>query len=355
MLFKIASFILSLILLTSFLTFSSYAQLISSEIYETEEDLLEGLQQGYLTLDQYLELLDMIQSKLLPTSDETDKLFFIPDVSSVDVSQVKAKDQDIDLNQKIGSFLAERKKKGRPLFSGKLVWRLYEKFSAGGRSAYGGQEGGETENYLFCEIKNGGRMIWHIEADQEVNSSEAILSRSTLRVRKRFFKFLLPEYSSEVILGNFDKRIGLGLNVGYHPLFAYTSGSDLKFEDSFLYPALGRYNGVYGESEFKSLSVLVFYSKNKREEIENRISAFDLSFLSKNLEVGFCLSEGELKNIENKNTFPDDCRSLHFNLKLKSIKFSGEYALLSSQKSGLAFDLYSHRKPYSFDFSWWRY
>ncbi len=348
-------FILSFILLTSILTFSAQAQLISSEIYETEEDLREGLELGLLTFDQYFELLDMIQSKLLPTSDETDKLFFIPDVTSMDISQVKTKDQDIDLNQKIGSFLVEKEKKTHPLFSGKLVWRLYEKFSAGGRSAYGGQEGGKTQNYLFCEITNGKRLIWHIEADQEVNSSETVLSRGTLRVRKRFFKFMLPEYSTTVIAGNFDKRIGLGLNVGYHPLFAYASESDLKFEDSFLYPALGRYNGIYGESEFRSLSILAFYSKNKREEIENRISAFDLSFLSKNIEVGLCMSEGELKNIENKNTFVDDCKSLHFKLKLKSIKLSGEYALLSSQKNGLAFDLYSHRKPYSFDLSWWRY
>lgn len=329
--------------------------MISSEIYETEEDLLEGLEMGYLTLDQYLELLDMIQSKLYPVSEEAIKLFFIPDVSSVDVSQVKAKDQDIDLNQKIGSFLAEREKKGYPLFSGKLVWKLYEKFSAGGRSAYGGQEDDITENYLFCEVTNGERMIWRIEADQEVNSSEAILSRGTLRVRKRFFKFLLPEYSSEVIVGNFDKRIGLGLNVGYHPLLGYKSDSDFKSEDSFLYPTLGRYNGVYGESEFKSISVLAFYSKNKREEVENRIGALDLSVVNKNVQVGLCVSEGELKNIEYKNTFKDDCRSLHFNLKLKSLRFSGEYALLSSQKSGLAFDLYSAHKSYSFDLSWWRY
>ncbi len=348
-------FFLSLLFLTSILTFSAQAQLISSEIYETEEDLLEGLQQGYLTLDQYLELLDMIQSKLYPASKEADKLFFIPDVSSVDVSQIKTNDQDVDLNQKIGSFLAEREKKRRPLFSGKLVWKLYEKFSAGGRSAYGGQEEGETESYLFCEIMNGERMIWHIEADQKENSSEAILSRGTFRVRKRFFKFLLPPYSTELILGNFDKRIGLGLNVGYHPLFGYTSTPDLKSEDTFLYPALGRYNGIYGESELKSFSVLAFYSNNKREEIENRIGAFDLSFSSKNVHVGFCLSEGELRNNENKKTFNDDCNSLHFNLKLKSVKFSGEYALLSSQKSGLAFDLYSSKKSYSFDFSFWRY
>jgi len=338
-------FVLSFIFLTSILTFSSHAQLISTEIYETEEDLLEGLERGYLTLDQYLELLDMIQNKLYPASEETNKLFFVPDVSSVDVSQVREKSEDINLIQKTGSFLEGRREKGRPLFSGKLTWRLYEKF----------QEAGKTENYLFCEITNQDRIIWRIEADQEVNSSEATLSQGDLRVRKRFLKFLLPEYSSEVILGNFDKRIGLGLNVGYHPLLGYSSESDSKSEDSFLYPALGRYNGFYGESEFKSFSVLAFYSKNKREQIENRIGALDLSFLGKNIEVGLCLSEGELRDIENKGTFKDDCRSLHFSLELKSIKFSSEYALLSNKKSGLAFDLYSHRKPVSFDFSWWRY
>ncbi len=34
---------------------------------------------------------------------------------------------------------------------------------------------------------------------------------------------------------------------------------------------------------------------------------------------------------------------------------SGEYALLSNKKSGRAFDLYSRRKPYRVEFSWWSY
>ncbi len=45
------------------LTFPLKAQVISPEIYETEEDLKEGLEQGDLTLDEYLELLDLIRSK----------------------------------------------------------------------------------------------------------------------------------------------------------------------------------------------------------------------------------------------------------------------------------------------------
>jgi len=85
MLFRIATVTISFLFLVCILILSSQAQLISSEIYETEEDLQEGLELGLLTYDQYLELLDMIQTKLAPTSEETDKLEFIPDVSNADI------------------------------------------------------------------------------------------------------------------------------------------------------------------------------------------------------------------------------------------------------------------------------
>jgi hypothetical protein len=85
MLFKTTHFVLSLFFIIYVLTPPLQAQLISSEIYETEEDLQEGLELGLLTFDQYLELLDMIQTKVLSTSGETDKLEFVPDVSNADV------------------------------------------------------------------------------------------------------------------------------------------------------------------------------------------------------------------------------------------------------------------------------
>jgi hypothetical protein len=106
---------------------------------------------------------------------------------------------------------------------------------------------------------------------------------------------------------------------------------------------------------------MVFYSKNKREEIEDRVTAFDLKFLSKAIKVGLCVSEGKLRNIENNGSFKDDCRSLYFDWssgtrgKPKSIKLSGEYALLPGKKSGRALDFYSCQKPYRVDFSWWNY
>ncbi len=337
MFFRIASFVLFFLFLTSILTFSSEAQLISSEIYETEEDLQEGLELGLLTFDQYLELLDLIQAKLIPTSEEADKLFFVPGVSTGDVSQIQTKEKkDILLNQKTDPFLSESERR-KPRLSGKFVWRFYEEF----------QDADKTDNYFKLEIANKKKIIWRMDADQKTGQD--------FRIRKRSLKFFYPKYSTRVTVGNFDKKIGLGLNVGYHPHFEYSSSSDLKSKDSFLYPTLGRYNGIYAESRLAFFSLLVFYSKNKRNRIEDQIAAFDLNFLNKRIKLGLCVSEGKLKNIQNKGSFQDDCKSLHFEWKLKSIKLSGEYALLSNKKSAWALDFFSRGKPYRVDFSWWSY
>ena len=337
MLFKITSSVLSFILLTFIFTLSSQAQLISSEIYETEEDLQEGLELGLLTFDDYLELLDLIQAKVIPTSEETDKLFFVPDVSPGDISQIQdEKKKDILLNQRTDPFLRESQKRKLGL-SGKFIWRFHEEF----------QDADKTDNYLKLEIANKNNFIWRMDVDQKTNQD--------FRIRKRSLKFFHPKYSTQVIVGNFDKKIGLGLNIGYHPHFEYSSSSDQKSKDSFLYPTLGRYNGIYTESEFDFFSLLIFYSKNKQERIEDQITAFDLNFLTKRIKVGLCISEGKLENIENKGSFQDDCKSLHFEWKLKSIKLSGEYALLSNKKSARALDFFSWRKPYRVDFSWWNY
>jgi hypothetical protein len=335
----------SLILLVPILTLPLKAQFISSEVYQTEEDLREGLEMGFLTFDQYLELLDMMQGGLYPASEEADRLFFVPDVSSLEISRIRSESIDAYLNERMASFLALRDKRPRARFSVRLIWRLHQRL----------QEDGEMENYLLCEAGNRKRLIWRLEADHESNSSRAISDGADFQVRRRFVKLLFPEYSGELVLGNFDRRVGLGLNVGYHPLFGYVDESELQFGNSFLYPTRGRFNGICGESRFKSLSILAFYSRSKRGEIHNNIGALDLTLVTKDTKVGVCLSEGELGSTQKGNAFTDDCASLHFDLSVNPVKFSGEYALLSGQESGLAFDLHSHRKPLSFDLSWWRY
>ena len=120
--------ILTLLFLIIIFSSCSYAQMISSEIYETEEDLLEGLESGALTFEQYLELLDLIRNNVTPLSPEADKLLTIPDVSGIDILQAETQNQEIDLNQRVGAFLETKEERTSHLFSGKAAWRFYQKF-----------------------------------------------------------------------------------------------------------------------------------------------------------------------------------------------------------------------------------
>jgi len=334
-------------LLFLIIVFSShaYAQMISSEIYETEEDLQEGLESGALTFEQYLELLDLIQNKVMPISPEADKLFSVPDISGIDILQVETQNNEIDLEQRVDAFLETKEEGTNHLLSGKAVWRFYQKF----------HEQSDAENLFSCSVTDRKNLTGYIETAQKASSSSGLITNNDLVVRRRFLAFQFPRYKTRITLGNFDKRIGWGLNVGYHYLFGYSDDPDLKIKNSFLYPSRGRYNGILVESEFRSFSVMAFYSKNKREQIADQMGALDVSWVGKSAKIGLCLSEGELKNVNGKSSFNDDCRSFHFDFKLQSLRVSGEYALLSDQKSGMAFDLFSYRKKYSFDFSAWSY
>jgi hypothetical protein len=344
-LFKTAASIFLLFVSFLVLAPTSYSQLISSEIFETEEDLREGLEMEFLTFDQYLELLDMMQSRLYPASGETDKLFLIPDVSNFDLLMLREDRMDISLDQKMASFLAKAPREKNIVFAGRLKWRFYERF----------EEDGQVDNYLLVEVINKKRFIWHIQADQETNSSNAFASSGDPKIRKRFLKLLFPRHQGELILGNFDKRIGMGINVGYHPLFGYDSESESHSENSFLYPTRGRFNGIYGDVKYSYLYAMAFFSQNRRGEIENRIGALHLSYGNRRLVVGVCASKGELENIISKSTFEDDCGSFHFDLDLKPLRLSGEYALLSNSENGWALDVFSHRRIFSFDLSLWSY
>lgn len=345
MFFKFASLVILLLFFILFLFIPANAQMISSEIYETEEDLQEGLESGALTFEQYLELLDLIRNKVLPISPQTDKLFSVPDISGIDILQVETQNKEIDLEQRVDAFLETKEDNTNHLLSGKAAWRFYQKF----------HEQSEAENLFSCSVTDRKNITGYIETVQRAGSSGALLTPNDMVVRRRFLAFQFPQHKTSITLGNFDKRIGWGLNVGYHYLFGYSEDTDLKIKNSFIYPFRGRYNGILIESELRSFSVMAFYSRNKGEQIADQIGALDVSWMGKSAIIGLCLSQGELKNVNGKSSFKDDCGSFHFDFKLQSLRFSGEYALLSNQKSGMAFDLYSYRKKFSFDFSGWSY
>ena len=202
------------------LVFSLKAQVISPEIYETEEDLKEGLEKGDLTLDEYLELLDLIRSKVDLSSESLSKITFVPDLSLIDIEDIK-KERPFFIEDKFSAF-KEFLKETKKDWEGELLCQTKEEF----------EEGGYLEN--FCRVRFKTQKGFHLGWEGENSNSRDFLTR------KRWFGFENSKdassfkFLSKIIIGNFECKKGLGINLGYHPYFKSENSSEESSRNSFL-------------------------------------------------------------------------------------------------------------------------
>src|SRR3970040_121604 len=122
------------ICLSLLLSANLYSQTISPEFYQTEEDLLDGLNQGELTFDQYLELLDLMRRKIDLNSVDSQEVSQIPDIQ---LSEVKDSAENRLEQEKLSAFI-QPSSKSQKEFQGKLVWQFQQRF----------REDKFTENYF---------------------------------------------------------------------------------------------------------------------------------------------------------------------------------------------------------------
>lgn len=319
------------------LSFSpSKAQVISSEIYETEEDLEEGLLIGELTLDEYLELLDLIRSPVNLNAEELSKLLFVPDLSIAEIDSFSTPTNHTLIQDKTNPFTRSDLEKEKR-WNGEFIWQMKEKF----------QEDEHLQNYFRFQIKNQHRFSLNWEGEQN-GGNNFLFRRRSLEI-----SHLL--YLNKVILGTFEKKMGLGLNLGYHPYFSYTIDSAFNFKDSFLYPLKGRYNGIYLESQFNFLKAGFLFSKNKFATIENDLYALDLNYDRKSFKTGLVFSEGKFNDTKTKEKYMDDCLSFYFDLRKRKLKLSSEYATLLNGEKGWATNFWFKEKLFWLDVSGWWY
>lgn len=322
-----------------FILFSSkfaLAQSISTELYETEEDLKEGLERGDLTYDEYLELLDLIRSRINIDSQDTTLLLFIPDVTSMELAQPsELKTRILTPLDKSTPFikLTPERKTG---ISGELMWQTYQEI----------EENENSESFATLKLVDKKRFSFDLKLEQDESKR--------LETQKRSLRLFNILNSTDVTLGNFEKRAGLGLNLGYHPLFRYGLDDSLNINDSFLYPVRGRYNGLLLESKFDFFHPGFVFSKNKFGYLEDDLYALDLNFAHKKSEIGLLLTKAKLGNSSTNSFYRDDCQSIYLNLNLRNFRLNSEYALMWNNEKGFALNLNARKKPYQITaYFWW--
>lgn len=316
---------------------SGFAQTISSQLYETEEDLAEGLINGELSYQEYIELLELLTEGVTPDSSEMDRLLFLPDLTQSQLESAQDSISEAFLPDKIFPFYPVP----GSFFLPEILTQAKGRISFQTRQRF---DQDYSYNFVLTEFKLKNRLLFNLQLQKE--------DASSLQIRKRKLEFLDLPYLRKVVLGNFEKKIGLGLNIGYHPILRV---EDQTEENDFLYPLYGRYNGILTESKFDFFNPEVILSKNKRGDLSEELRALNLMFSFRNLNFGLLRSEGRLRSSSNHSYFYDRNTSIYLKARKEKFTFSGEYSFLHNKAKGWASVLTIKEKPFVIELSGWSY
>ncbi|HVP35633.1 MAG TPA: hypothetical protein VMT04_01425 [Terriglobales bacterium] len=312
----------------------SYSQTISSQLYENEEDLEEGFLSGEITYDEYVELLDFLHEGISSTAPQKDRLLSLPDFSQSEVEQLAdssvtkfSPESTVPVYSTAGSF-----------FLPEILSQTTGRISLQSRQRF---DQDNSYDFVLTRFRVGERFSFQFELQRDGTSDP--------QVKKRSLEISNFGPVNRLVLGSFDEKIGLGLNIGYHPLL---KAENEDHHDSFLYPISGRFNGILIQSGFGFFQPEIIFSKNERGAISQELWALNLSASFKNLNFGILRSEGRMRNV---SSFYN--RNLSFYIKARKDKLTlfSEYSILNSGATGLASVLIFKDDPVLMELSGWTY
>ncbi len=288
---------------------NSAAQVISPEFYQTEEDLLDGLNQGELTFDQYLELLDLMQRKIDLNSADSQEVIEIPDIQ---LSEVKDSSANQLEQEKLSAFVKSTLKTEKE-FQGEVVWQFQQRFS----------ENKLTKNYFNLETIVNQNLSFNLEAQNQNNETE---------IRRRSLQYFIPSQKLHIILGNFQKKFGKGVNIGNRTYLNFSSDSALSAPNTFLFPIFTRYNGIFLDNQNERFISSAFYSENHFGAYQDQIVAGQFLLQIKKFKAGPIFSWQRIS--DNRYRFQNACGSFFGEYQDKNLNLSGEFALLDGGAKG---------------------
>jgi hypothetical protein len=309
----------------------AYGQTISSEIFENEEDLKDALEREAISYNEYLEILELMSSKVELNSDEKYKLLVIPGISWGDLNQKE--DRLYPLEQRTSGFAKESKDK----INTGITWQAYQNLK--------GEE--DLSNRFSLKFSQKNYFDFKGEFSQQ--------GKRNLEVRKRSAELLFSQNSFNLIVGNYDKRFGLGINIGYYSFLNYIRDDTLYARDQFLYPLRARYNGIFTEYRFNPFKTSVFYSANRWSYFKDWIWGGDFSWSFRKMDLGVTFSQAQMRRLGHSASYEDECLSLHLQTDFKTTNLLAEYAKMLEAGEGLGLVLLSQSQNYSLDWSFWNY
>ena len=292
--------------------------------------MLDGVNQGELTFDQYLELLDLMRRKIDLSSVDSQEVSQIPDAQ---LSDVKDSAENNLEQEKLSAFIKPSAKNDKE-FQGELVWQFQQRFS----------EDKFTKNYFDLNTTLNRNLSFNLEAQNETDQTQ---------IRRRSLQYFLPAKNLNIILGNFQKKLGKGVNIGYRSYLNFTSTSTLSAPNTLIFPLFTRYNGIFINHQNDIFNPSVLYSENRFGVFKDQIVGGELLFKFSKFKVGPILSWQRIS--DKRYRFQNSCASIFGEYQERKFNLSGEAAFLSGGGKGGVGEFYVRQARYSLRGILWSY
>ncbi len=260
------------------LSWPVYAQDLSTSVYLSEDELFEAYLTGEISYTRYLTLRDImyegIDREALHTLDEIPNLAHFRTTRSTLTTQLQKEQSTPYLKITTGSPASgELRYRYRFSFSDQQtdLYRLGFRFPAGRFSIFGNLRGDQYGN------------------EQIIN--RCLTYNNPTRILR------------EVRLGNFTRRLGLGVSFGHRGMIL--DYADRLGSESALFPHYGGYNGLYLQLKGKTIEVETLSSYNRDSSHSLGTIATHVSYRTGRFVTGIVIGGNRLENHQSEAVLYD--------------------------------------------------
>jgi len=245
---------------------------ISSDQFDSDEELYQAYLLGEISYNDYLLIKEILATGLDSTNSHL--LDFIPNLAYfLDQKRNRQTKLEIEQEESIVSPKPNRSK-----YIAKVDYRYYQKLKKEDTSRY----------HIATQVNINKNLQAIFKVEREYSGYERIIYRA---IRYKNKHGLLDE----LYVGNFSKRLGLGTVAGYRGKFL-----DLSREindESLLFPDYGGSNGLYVElSPCNKIEIQSILSYNRDDLHEILTSSTLASIKTGQIELGFITGLDNIKN-----------------------------------------------------------
>ncbi len=314
------------------ITTTGFTQQLSNDIFPSEDELLEALNQGEIDSEQY----QILQEIFIEGISEKN-IYLLEEIPYLNKFSVKnLKDYSIYQKEQLDYISSFPKRK---IKNGDFIYKYYQKFN----------ENEDARYRLKARYKFNSSWQFDLRLQKEYSSNERIVHRS-------LYYQSTNGIMNYLYFGNYSKKIGLGAVFGYRgKLLDFSGNID---DESFLFPDYGGKNGFLLNLGNKKYNTIIFTNVIRDYEHLFRTIGGSIKQESESYTLQPILSVTRLSNRESSVYVDDYKTGINLSKKYKEISNEIEFIYQYGIKQSFAVVAegeINFEKSFDATYSFWNY